>query len=113
MQRRNRIILEKILGITNFTLRSLEYVSEENFLSNEEKQHSTVMTIIRIGELVKNLTQDFRMKNSHIAWKDIAGFRDVAAHKYDTLIMSDVYATAKNDFPQLKMQIEKILEVDD
>ena len=112
MQRRNRIILEKILDITKFALKIMDGVKQENFLCNEEKQHSIAMTIIRIGELVKNLTPEFRLKNPQVAWRDIAGFRDVAAHKYDTLIMSDVYSTVKNDFPELKRQIEKILMAD-
>ncbi len=70
---------------------------------------SMSMKIIRIGELVKNLSSEFREENPQIEWKAIAGFRDIAAHKYDTLRMRDVYATIKDDLPELKAQIEKIL----
>ena len=68
------------------------------------------MNVIRIGELVKHLTDEFRKQNSHIAWRDITGFRDIASHKYDTIDMNELYGTIKNDFPELKSQIEKILE---
>jgi len=37
------------------------------------------------------------------------GFRDIAAHKYQTLRMEDVYETASGDFQTLYTQIEDIL----
>ena len=68
------------------------------------------MISINIGELVKNLSDDFRKNNSQVAWKSAAQFRDIVAHKYETLRMVDVYKTVKEDFPELKKQIEEILE---
>lgn len=66
------------------------------------------MTVINIGELTKNVSQDTRAEFSHIPWKDISGMRDLAAHKYQTLRMEDVYQTAKYDFPELREQLKKI-----
>ena len=70
---------------------------------------ASAMTVINIGELVKNLTDETRMAYPYIPWKAIAGFRDIAAHKYQTLRMEDVYETVVTDFPALKDQIEQIL----
>ena len=67
------------------------------------------MTVINIGELVKNLSESCRLTYTHIPWKEIAGFRDIAAHKYQTLRMDDVYETVVADFPALQKQIEDIL----
>ena len=55
------------------------------------------------------------MKNAYpwVEWKAIAGMRDLAAHKYQTLRMEDVYNTAVEDFPVLKRQIEDILRQKD
>ena len=44
-----------------------------------------------------------------LAWKEIAGFRDIAAHKYQTLRMEDVYETAVTDFADLQQKITRIL----
>ena len=33
-----------------------------------------------------------------VPWKVITGFRDIAAHKYQTLRMEDVYETVTVDF---------------
>ncbi len=90
-------------------LKVFNNISLENFLNDDGMKLSMSMTVIRIGELVKNLSEKIREKNPQVEWKAIAGFRDIAAHKYDTLRMRDVYATIKNELPELKIQIEKIL----
>lgn len=46
------------------------------------------MGIINIGELVKSLTEETGAEHKNIPWKLIAGFRDIAAHKYQTLKIS-------------------------
>ena len=111
MQRSEKIILKKILNAIEEARAVLGDTSQENFLNNAGMKLAMGMSIIRIGELVKNLSPEFRLANPQVAWKDIAGFRDVVAHKYDMLRMKDVFATVKNDFPELKAQIEKILEI--
>ncbi len=110
MQRSDRVILTKIIDATEVGLKVFNNISLESFLKDDGMKLSMSMTIIRIGELVRNLSEEIREQNPQIEWKAIAGFRDIAAHKYDTLRMRDVYATIKNDLPELKIQIEKILE---
>lgn len=67
------------------------------------------MTVINIGELVKNVTQETRNEFPDIPWRAIAGMRDLAAHKYQTLRMEDAYKTAKEDFPALERSLEDII----
>ena len=109
MQHRDKIALEKIVNAIEEALEVFGNVSEENFLQSKTLKLAMAMSVIRIGELVKTLTMEFREKNSQVEWKAIAGFRDIAAHRYDTLRMRDVYITIKNELPELKRQIEKIL----
>lgn len=37
--------------------------------------------------------------------------RDLTAHKYQTLRMEDAYTTAKVDFPELKQELVKVLQL--
>jgi len=69
------------------------------------------MTLINIGELSKNLTEKFRNDNNHIPWKAIAGMRDITAHKYQSLKMTDVWVTLTEDIPRLKMQLVEICAI--
>lgn len=67
------------------------------------------MTLINIGELVKNLTSELKDAHREIPWRAIAGMRDVTAHRYQTLRMEDVYRTCAEDIPDLKRRIQQFL----
>ena len=67
------------------------------------------MTLLNIGELVKAISDDTKEKNKGVAWKEMAGLRDIAAHKYHSLNMERIWITAKDDIPVLKKQIIVIL----
>ncbi len=109
MQHRDKIIFEKIISESNICLEMIGNLSEEEFLQDELRKRAVGMTLINIGELVKNITDETRMENKNIPWKSIAGMRDLTAHKYQTLRMEDVYNTAVNDIPEFKSQLEEIL----
>ena len=112
MRLKDKTILKKIISEIDKGLVFLGDTRLEKFLNNEMMKYAVAMTAINIGELVKNLTMEFREKNPQVKWKNIAGLRDIAAHKYETLDMNLVYVILTKDFPELKVQIEKILESD-
>ena len=112
MQHKDKVVLQKICREIDLSKEFFGNSTLEEFLADEKTKHSVGMAAINIGELVKNLDVEFRKKYSEVAWKDAARFRDVVAHKYETLDMEDVYNTIKYDFPELKLQIEKILETE-
>lgn len=109
MERRDQIILQKVLSEIGIAQEMIGHCSVEQFKQSEMLMRAVGMTVINIGELVKNLTEETRLAYPYIPWKAIAGFRDIAAHKYQTLRMEDVYETVITDFPSLKAQIEEIL----
>lgn len=109
MQHRDKTILIKIISELNIALDMIKGIEFDTFNENEMLKRAMCMTVINIGELVKALTDEIRTEYKNIPWKSIAGFRDIAAHKYQTLHMQDVYHTVINDFPQLKANIEQIL----
>lgn len=113
MLHRDKIALQKILNAIYEAIEILSDTSKEEFLNSNTFKLAMGMSIIRVGELVKTLTSDFRQKNSQVPWRDITGFRDVAAHKYEIIDMEELYDTIQEDFPELKLQIEKILEADE
>lgn len=109
MQHRDSIVLKKIMSEIDIAKDMMDGSSLEEFLNDEKLKRAVSMTVINIGELIKNLTDEFRNKYNGIPWKDIAGFRDVTAHKYQTLRMEDVYNTAVTELPDLKEQIEDMI----
>ena len=110
MQHRDMIILSKITSEIDIALDMVKDKSYDVFNSNEILKRAVCMTVINIGELVKSLTSDTRQQYPNIPWKAIAGFRDIAAHKYQTLHMEDVYKTVTEDFAMLKDSITNIIK---
>ena len=108
MQHRDEIIIQKVPSELNLGSEMLGDASLESFLSNEMLKRAISMTVINIGELIKNITPELRSDHPDIPWKAIAGMRDLTAHKYQTLRMEDVYFTVKNDFPNLKGRLANL-----
>ncbi len=101
--------LRKVASEIELGMTFLQGVPLSRFLEDDLLKRACCMIIINIGELIKNLSQETRLEYNHIPWKAIAGFRDIAAHKYQTLRMNDVYTTVISEFPTLKHQISTIL----
>lgn len=109
MQHRDIIALKKIICEADFVIEMCLSIERAEFIEDEILKRAAAMSVINIGELVKNLTPEFRNKYDKVPWKAISGFRDIAAHKYGTLDMDIVYNTVKIDIPYLKNSIEEIL----
>lgn len=112
MQHRDKIIVQKVISEIAIGEEMLGDTVLEDFISDEKLKRATSMTVINIGELIKNITDELRKKYPKVPWKAIAGMRDIAAHKYQTLRMEDVYVTVKEDFPSLRKQLQEILELE-
>ena len=110
MNKRDKIILHKIIDESAVLARMLEGVNESEFLLSDEKMRAACMTLINIGELVKNLSDAFRLRYQQIPWKDMAGLRDVTAHGYFTLRMPDIWIFASGELPAYMKYIKEILE---
>lgn len=85
MQHRERIALEKICSEIDLALKFIENTTQEGFLTDEKTKRAVGMTAINIVELTKHLTKEFREKSPQVEWKSAARFRDIVAHKYETL----------------------------
>ena len=109
MEHRDAVILQKVLSEIKIAEDMVGNRSLTEFIGSEMLKRAVCMTVINVGELVKNLSDGCRQEHREIPWKAIAGFRDIAAHKYQTLKMEDVYETVTSDFPVLYDQIKEIL----
>jgi uncharacterized protein with HEPN domain len=108
MNERDRQILIRLRGEVRLVSQMLDGFDLQSFLGDERTKRAVCMTLINIGELVKNLSDEFRMAHNHIPWRAISGLRDITAHKYQTLRMEDVWLTATRDIPQLKKELDTI-----
>lgn len=84
--------------------------SYEVFQSNSMMQFACVKQLEIIGEAANHLTQTFRNLYSEIQWREIIALRNLLIHEYFGIDTKIVWDIVKNDLPQLKLQIGKILE---
>ena len=110
MNGRDRQICEKLLSEIGVARDLLRGISEEDFLRDERTVRAVCMTLINIGELVKNLTSEWKDAHREIPWRAIAGMRDITAHKYQTLRKEDVYRTCAEDIPEFEKQLSRLME---
>lgn len=109
MDNRDKAMLKKILSECEVVQDLLVGYGVGEFCAEERTKRAVCMTLVNIGELVKNLSSELTSTHRDIPWRNIAGMRDITAHKYQTLRMEDVYTTAVEDIPWFKNAIREMI----
>ncbi|PIS28438.1 hypothetical protein COT42_08100 [Candidatus Saganbacteria bacterium CG08_land_8_20_14_0_20_45_16] len=109
MKRDLTVYLNDILESIELIQGYVKGVSEAEYCKNQQLQDSVVRRLEIIGEAVKQVDDAFRSKYPKVPWKKIAGLRDVLIHEYFGVNPFRVWATLKNDLPQLKKDIKTII----
>jgi uncharacterized protein with HEPN domain len=65
--------------------------------------------LIEIGEAVNDVDPGLLASEPGIPWTDIAGMRDIVAHRYFDTARAVVQATIDNDLPPLAAAVERLL----
>ena len=100
-------ILEQIDKIENST----KNMTKENFNMDINTQDATIRRIEIIGEAVKNISEELKKKNPQIAWRKIAGTRDIVIHSYFNVDWNLVWKVVKEDIKELRDKINSIIKV--
>jgi len=83
--------------------------SDKLTFSKDLKTHSAVLhQLLLLGEAVKRLSEDFRVRHPEIPWKTIAGMRDKLIHQYDAVDLEEVWRTVTSDIPHLIALLEPL-----
>jgi|SRR3989344_620036 len=97
-------IINSIKNIEEFS----KNLNKEKFSKDKLRQSAIIRQLEIIGEAVKNIPSNFREKYPQIAWKDIAGFRDILSHSYFGINLERVWNIIINDLPKLKKEIKEV-----
>ncbi|MBU1954125.1 DUF86 domain-containing protein [Patescibacteria group bacterium] len=108
MKKDPEIFIEHILESIAFIEQYIEPHDQKAFFANQQIQDSVLRRLEIIGEAVKNLPASFKKKFNDIAWKKIAGMRDILIHDYFGVDILQVWNTVRKDLPELKKKLKKI-----
>ncbi len=111
MPREYKAYLKDILGAIRKIEKYTENISMEDFAKDELIQDGVVRNLEIIGEAVKNIPEDIKNRKSQVAWKKIAGLRDILIHGYFGIDVDIVWDVVKNKIPELKQKISEIVSV--
>lgn len=112
MSRSIRLYLEDILTSGVKVRRYTQGMSFEDFQADERTYDAVVRNLQIIGEAVKNIHQEIRLKYSEVEWRKIAGLRDILAHAYFSIEDEIVWDIVETKIPPLLIIVERILEAE-
>ncbi len=102
--------IEDVLNAINKILNFVKDMSYEDFSQDDKTIFAVIRGIEIIGEAVKNIPEDIKIKYPEIPWKGIAGMRDKLIHAYFGVDVKVVWDTIKKRIPEIKPLFEKILK---
>lgn len=110
---KDSIICSKVAGYIVDIENLISGYSREDFLSDIRTNRAVCMTLVVIGEILPNMSEDALTQLS-LPVKEIRGLRNVLAHKYGEVNMDRIWITITEKLPVLKDDISKLsLELSD
>jgi len=110
MKKDPRIFIEHILECIERIEEYVKNLTKDEFFKSTQPQDAVIRRIEIIGEAVKNLPAEVKEKYPDIAWKDMAGMRDILIHGYFGVDLELTWKVAKENVRDLKRKILKMKE---
>lgn len=114
MNKRDLTILEKIISYCEEIKGTHSFFNDDKDLFYDKEKgyvyrNSITMPILQIGELAKNLSDEFRISHREIPWQEVMGMRDIFAHHYGSLDYDIAWNTSVSDIAELETKIQEII----
>jgi len=102
--------LRDILAASDAIARHLTRGPRDNPLDDGLVFDAVRVRLIEIGEAVKDLPEYVTATEPEMPWQQIAGMRDRLAHRYFDTTHAILSATVRNDLPELRTTVERLLD---
>lgn len=109
MSRDWRAYLDDMIEHLGYAAEFTSTISYEQFRASKEKFLAVTRALEIAGEAAKHIPSEVRLRNPHIDWRSIAGFRDVLAHGYFNLKDEIVWDAARNKASEMREALLRLL----
>jgi len=110
--RNHMLYLKDILAAVDSVEGFVAGMDFEAFQADDKTTSAVIRKFEIIGEATKHLPDEIRQSYPSVPWKEMAGMRDKLIHFYFGIDYQLVWRTIKERLPQVRQQIQKILECD-
>ena len=80
------------------------------FLDNAMRQDAVLRNLHTLAESTTHLSDATRTAHPEIAWRAVAGLRNVIVHDYLGVDLDRIWTIVEDDLPQLKAAVTALLE---
>ncbi len=101
--------LTDIVQNTTLLIRFTTGVTREMFYQDDMRKMAVEKGIERIGEAMKNMSEDLKQKYPNVDWSGFPKMRDRTSHGYWSVDYDIVWHTVTQEIPVLHEQITEIL----
>lgn len=105
----DKVRINNIIENIDFCIENIKNVSEKDFQDDLKIQYALCMSMQIICENANHITDETKNKYSDIPWNEMKTTRNIISHEYGALNILSVYDTIKEDLPELKEKLLKIL----
>lgn len=92
-------------------LRFTRGVTFEAFAANDEKRAAVERQVFVIGEAAARLSDEWKLGQPGIPWRQIVGLRNLLAHGYSVIDAEELWDVARNKVPESIEQSRPLLDV--
>ncbi len=107
---RDRDILPKIIRYCERIESKMIGLTRQTLETDLDRKEIICFNLLQMGELAKNMSEDFLKEYKDVPWKKIKGMRDWVAHGYGTIDLDVVWASITEDLKPLHQYCERILQ---
>lgn len=87
-----------------------EISTVDELVNHEEKYDSIIVKLMNIGESAFNLTEELKHKFENVDWRGMYKMRNIITHSYHSIDENIIWDIIKNELPDDKLQIIRIID---